>query len=57
MFNVLAVAGERNETQLQKNNFEEAEESDETVIEANERPVEVKVVFNNIGLTKRGEVS
>ena len=46
LFNVLAVAGaageERNEAQLDKNNFEEAAGSDETAIEANERPVEVK---------------
>ena len=55
MFNVLAKteaeAEETNDTQENKNNIEEAEDSDETVnIEANRRPVEVRLVLVNIGV-------
>ena len=55
MFNVLAKteaeAEETNDTQENKNNIEEAEGSDETVnIEANGRPVEVRLVLVNIGV-------
>ena len=55
MFNVLAKteaeAEETNDTQENKNNIEEAEDSDETVnIEANGRPVEVRLVLVNIGV-------
>ena len=47
MFNVLAeaeAAEERNDPPMSKNNIEEAEEPDETVIEAKESPVEVRLV-------------
>ena len=55
LFNVLAKteaeAEETNDTQENKNNIEEAEGSDETVnIEANGRPVEVRLVLVNIGV-------
>ena len=55
LFNVLAKteaeAEETNDTQENKNNIEEAEDSDETVnIEANGRPVEVRLVLVNIGV-------
>ena len=45
LFNVLAETEERNDPPQSKNNFEEAAETDETVIEANESPVEVKVLI------------
>ena len=45
LFNVLAETVERNDVEQSKNNFEEAEETAETVIEANDSPVEVLVLI------------